>query len=178
MALARWEERTTRLIAQVLLGLQLISLQRLVWTLLLLSPQALVRVRLTDCRGSLLEPSGWTEVPFASELLEVFAQLVELDIVLLALGIVLPTGLMRVIGLLGAGLVEIDGGLLAHGLEGFLHALNAAVLFLEPVLLRCVLSALQDGRVVMLRVALVCNEGILVLINLYPPLVLFLNILH
>lgn len=114
----------------------------------------------------------------ACEFLEVFAELVELDVVLLALVIVLLARVVGVVGLLGADLVEIDRGLLAHGLEGLLHALDAAVLLLQSILLRCVLPALQDGRVVVLGVALVCYEGILVLVYLYPPLVLFLNVLH
>lgn len=178
LAFAGWEEQIIRLIAHALLGLQLILLQGYVWALLLLPPKALVRVYLTSGRRSLPEPSCGAEVTLACEFLEVFAELVELDVVLLALVIVLLARVVGVVGLLGAGLVEIDGGLLAHGLEGLLHALDAAVLLLQSILLRCVLPALQDGRVVVLGVALVCYEGILVLVYLYPPLVLFLNVLH
>jgi hypothetical protein len=50
LAFAGWEEQIIRLIAQALLGLQLVLLQGYVWALLLLPPKALVRVYLTSGR--------------------------------------------------------------------------------------------------------------------------------
>lgn len=115
---------------------------------------------------------------FASKFLKVFTELIKFDIVLLTLLIILLAGVMGVISLLRADLIEIDGGLLTHRFQGLFHILDTAVFFLKSILLRCVLPALQDRRIIMLRVALVCDKGILVLVDFDPSFILFLNILH
>lgn len=110
---------------------------------------------------------GGRKIILGGYFLQVAKELVQFNVVLLVLRLLLHCQA----GLRGSGLGEIDGGLLAEGLERALERLDAIVLTIYPL-------AVSERGVVLLGEPLVGGEGVPVGVHLETLLVLILNAPH